>query len=134
MRHPPVQRSGRGDPVTSSSASSSSSVADQTDGHSSEEPEFAPAAPAASTAGPPVPVELSPAQPGAAMGAAVPEQVSNNKHKRRHAILVGPPCLDPGAWITGCGWRFGRSVWAGAVNPAHMACTRCARKVGPGFH
>ena len=127
--------------ASSSTSSTSTATTRDEDAAGTPEPEQ-PASPeespvqaegSASTAGPPVPVALSSAQPG--VGASIPlsDQVSNNKHERRHVIVVGPPCLDPGAWITGCGWRFGRSGWAGAVNPSHEACRRCARKVGPGF-
>ena len=76
---------------------------------------------------------VSPIQPGAGEGVMVLEQVSNDKHKRRHAVLVGAPCPDPTVWITGCGWKFGRSVWAVPVNLAHTKCDRCSRRVGPAF-
>ena len=116
---------------SSSSASSSSRGGPETD------PEEDAAPPAVPPQLPDVPAEtdpagLSPNQPGAGEGRVL-EQVSNEKHKRRHAVLVGAPCPDPSVWITGCGWRFGRSVWAGPVNLAHTKCDRCSRKVGPAF-
>ena len=127
--------------TTSSSSSSSSSGAteeqadadgpEEADGTGAldEQPPESTGQPAASA----VPAPVSPDQPGVGAGNVWPNQVSNNKHKRRHAIVVGPPCLDPGSWIAGCGWRFGRSVWAGAVNPAHKVCHRCVQRVWPGF-
>ena len=62
-----------------------------------------------------------------------PTQVSNSLRKRRHLIVCGPPVLDPAAWVTACGWRFGRSDYAEPVNPAHDRCGVCLRKVGAGF-
>ena len=87
-------------------------------------------------AGPPALADgLSPDRPGDGEGRITsPRYVSNEIHKRWHVIRIGPPVLDPTCWKTICGWRFGRSDSAGAVDPDHKPCDRCARGVGLGLH
>ena len=89
--------------------------------------------PAVAAAGPPAPSPVSPGCPVGGSGGVYPEYVSNLKHERRHVIRVGPPCLIPTRWKTICGWRFGKSEWAGAVDPTHKPCERCASGVGSGL-
>ena len=119
---------------SSSSTSSSSSGPGASDGDAPPSPpqppaQLPPRAEPPSVASP----DLSLNRPGAEEGGCKVEQVSNEKHLKRHAVLVGSPCPDPSAWITGCGWKFGRSAWAGPVNPDHTRCRRCAQRVGPAF-
>ena len=131
-------------PTTTSTSSSSRSSASSS-GSSSAGPPAQDAAPGdceptalkpAAADGPPAPEDgLSPDRPGdGAGGISCPVYVSNLKHKRWHVIRVGPPVLNPSCWRTICGWRFGRSDSAGAVDPEHAPCDRCSRGAGRGLH
>ena len=53
------------------------------------------------------------------------EEVANEKRKRRHRVLVGPPNIQTGQWVTRCGWRFGRSTQARLPEMGDKTCDRC---------
>ena len=57
--------------------------------------------------------------------AGLVDQVANHKRKKRHLILHGPPSIEVGAWITPCGWRFGRSSEARLPRDGDSYCHRC---------
>ena len=129
-------RTGIGSPRSSASSASTPSTASTAGPPAAAlEDGLADAGPAA----PPPPAEqqppLSPDRAVHGLGGqpAMPREVSNTKHKRRHVIRVGPPILDPATWTTICGWRFGRSGWAGVVDLNHKPCHRCARGAGFGL-
>ena len=54
-------------------------------------------------------------------------EVSNEKRRKRHRILAGPPSLEIGQWVTRCGWRFGRSAEARLPVAGDAPCERCYR-------
>jgi len=52
--------------------------------------------------------------------------VSSSWTARRHRITVGPPAeVDPAAWQTACGWKFGCSGGSREPRPADTDCLRC---------
>ena len=62
---------------------------------------------------------LSPAAPSG------PSEVANKVSKITHLIAIGPPELDAQAWVTMCGWTFGRFATAGPAAPGYKRCRVC---------
>jgi len=98
-RAPPARSESRGAGASSSTSSSSSTSG------------------APSTA-------AAPAPPPAAGPA---DTVSSAASGKRHKVLVGPPTLAAAAWVTACGWRFGRYGLGRPSEPADAWCAKCFR-------
>ena len=56
-------------------------------------------------------------------------EVSNNKRKKRHKILRGPPTIEVTTWLTHCGWKFGRSNEVRLPKQGDVLCDRCFKHI-----
>ena len=58
-------------------------------------------------------------------GRAPADAVLNRASGYTHRVVCGPPVLQSDRWISGCGWKFGRSDHAELTAPVGKLCSKC---------